>query len=115
MDVGEDDDGETTYTYTNKEPQGWDTGRLGLAIRGYVANDGQDGKDLDGLLRGDESMAGITMTLKKGAVTAPPVKTDARGFYEFENLDAGTYTVSAGEAPNAVAIHAIEQKTTGAL
>ena len=49
------------------------------------------------------------MTLKKGAVTVD-TKTDARGFYSFENLDAGTYTVSAGEATNAVAIHAIERR-----
>ena len=99
-EVDEVDD--TTWAYTNKEFRKWETGRLGLAIRGYVANDGQDGKDLDGLLRGDESMAGITMTSSRRAQSPrPPVKTDARGFYEFKNLDAGTYTVSAGEAPNA--------------
>ena len=109
VDVGEDDDGETTYTYVNEHEEIWETGRLGLAIRGYVANDGQDGEDLDGLLRGDETMAGITMTLKKGAVTVDTKETTASGRYSFENLEAGTYTVSAGEASNAVAIHAIEE------
>ena len=108
VDVGEDDDGKTTYTYVNRHEQSWRTGRLGLAIRGYVANDGQDGEERDGLLRGDESMAGITMTLKKGTVTMTE-NTDASGLYEFKNLDAGTYTVSAARAANARAIHQIKQ------
>ena len=103
VDVGEDDDDETTYTYVNRHEQSWRTGRLGLAIRGYVANDGQDGEDRDNLLRGDESMAGIEMTLKKGLLTVD-TDTDASGFYAFENLEAGTYTVSAGSASNARAI-----------
>ena len=82
-----------------------------MAIKGYVAND----KDRNSLLRGDESMAGITMTLKKGAFTADPVETDARGFYSFENLEAGSYTVSAGRASNARAIHSISpEPVTGA-
>ena len=76
-----------------------------MSISGYVAND----KDRNSLLRGNESMAGITMTLKKGAVTADPVETDARGFYLFENLEAGIYTVTAGGAANARAIHEIKQ------
>ena len=58
-----DEDDDTTWAYTNAHVQNWRTGRLGLAISGYVANDGQDGEDRDGLLRGDESKAGITMTL----------------------------------------------------
>ncbi len=113
---GEDDDGNTTYTYANGANVSWDTGRLGLAIRGYVANDGQDGEDRDGLLRGDESMAGIEMTLynstnKARVAGVDPVETDASGFYQFENLKAGTYTVRAGTASNARAIVSITQNS----
>ena len=106
--TGEDDDGNTTYTYRNHHEQTWRTGRLGLSIKGYVANDGQDGEDRDGLLRGDESMAGITMTLLDSdddVVTT--TETNASGFYSFDDLSAGNYTVSAGTASNAVAIDAI--------
>ena len=60
-----------------------------MAISGYVANDGQDGEGRDNLLRGDESKAGITMTLRDGPVVVEPVETDARGFYSFENLAEG--------------------------
>ena len=102
---GEDDDGDKTYSYVNRHFKKWDTGRLGLSIKGYVANDGQDGKDRDGLLRGDESKAGITMTLRDAGVD--PVKTDARGFYSFENLAAGSYRVTAGSGTNYRAIHSI--------
>ena len=107
---GTDAAGDPTYSYRNADLQAWRTGRLGQSIRGYVANDGQDGEDLDNLLRGDESMAGITMTLldaDDNEVTT--TDTEADGYYEFVNLEAGTYTVSAGEASNAVAIHAIAE------
>ena len=106
VEVGEDDDGDTTYTYVNGHEENWRTGRLGLAIRGYVANDGQDGEDRDNLLRGDESMAGITMTLRRGTVVRT-AKTEASGFYSFENLEAGSYTVTAGSGTNYRAIHSI--------
>ena len=106
VEVGEDDDGDTTYTYVNGHEENWRTDRLGLAIRGYVANDGQDGEDRDNLLRGDESMAGITMTLRRGTVVRT-AKTEASGFYSFENLEAGSYTVTAGSGTNYRAIHSI--------
>ena len=109
VEVGEDDDGDTTYTYVNGHEENWRTGRLGLAIRGYVANDGQDGEDRDNLLRGDESMAGITMTLRRGTVVVRTAKTEASGFYSFDELAEGSYTVSAGRASNALAIHAINR------
>ena len=106
VDVGENDDGETTYSYRNAHEEDWTAGRLGLSIAGYVANDGQDGEELDGLLRGDESMAGITMTLltSNGKTSLATTDTDARGFYSFDDLAAGSYLVSAGTASNAVAI-----------
>jgi len=63
-------------------------------------------------------MAGITMTLYNSANTRPvagvdPVETHASGFYEFEGLAEGNYTVRAGSASNARAIHAIAQDEDG--
>jgi hypothetical protein len=110
-EIDEDDD--TTWAYTNEYPKSWGTDRLNLAIRGYVANDGQDGEQLDGLLRGDESRAGVTVTLKKGAVTEATTVTNPSGDYEFDGLDAGSYTVVAGRGSNYRAIHAIARRTTG--
>ena len=52
MITGTNDDGDNTWTYANRRWVKWDTDRLGLSIKGYVANDGQDGEDMDGLLRG---------------------------------------------------------------
>ena len=109
---GENDDGETTWAYMNGHEQTWRTGRLNLAIRGYVANDGQDGEDMDGLLRGDESKAGVTVTLKKGTVTVGTTETARDGYYEFDGLDAGSYTVSASSGSNYRAIHAINRHPT---
>ena len=106
---GEDDDGETTYSYANAHVQNWNTGRLNLAIRGYVANDGQDGEDMDGLLRGDESKAGVTVTLKRGTTTVGTTDTNDGGFYQFEGLAAGRYTVSASSGSNYRAIDNISQ------
>ena len=110
---GEDDDGETTYSYANAHVQNWNTGRLNLAIRGYVANDGQDGEELDGLLRGDESKAGVTLTLRRGTTVVGTADTDDGGFYQFEDLAAGSYSVSASSGSNYLAIHAIARRTTG--
>ncbi|MDE2794489.1 MAG: carboxypeptidase regulatory-like domain-containing protein [Gemmatimonadota bacterium] len=110
VDMGENDDGETTYSYRNAHEENWETGRLGLSIRGYVANDGQDGEDMDGLLRGDEAMAGIEMTLlDDDDDVVATTETEADGFYSFDDLAAGDYTVSAGRASNARVIHAINR------
>jgi hypothetical protein len=108
---GTNDDDEKTWKYDNAHEQNWRTVRLGLAISGYVANDGQDGEDRDGLLRGDELKAGITMTLKAGAKTLQTTDTDASGFYSFKNLAAGNYTVIAGAASNAIAL--MERRARG--
>ena len=109
VDVG-DDDGTTTWAYVNGYEHDWETGRLGHSIKGYVANDGQDGEDRDNLLRGDESKADITMTLRKGTDVVGTAETNARGLYSFDDLAEGdNYTVSAGSGTNYRAIHAIEE------
>ncbi|MDE2874747.1 MAG: carboxypeptidase regulatory-like domain-containing protein [Gemmatimonadota bacterium] len=106
-EIDENDD--TTWAYQNEHMQNWSTGRLNLAIRGYVANDGQDGEDMDGLLRGDESKAGVTVKLLKGTKSVATTETDADGYYEFDGLEAGSYTVSASSGSNYRAIHAINR------
>ena len=100
---GEDDDGNTTYTYPNREDVSWDTGRLGLAIMGYVGND-ENGDDR---LRGDEAIEGVTLRLMRGVrrssttgayfggTLVATATTDDGGFYSFENLARGTYQVRA--------------------
>ena len=114
MITGTNDDGDKTWTYANRHEQNWRTGRIGLSIKGYVANDGQDGENTDGLLRGDESMAGIELTLWNDDNDArvagvDPVTTDASGLYSFDNLAAGDYTVRVGSASNAIALHEIKR------
>ena len=119
---GTNDDDEKTWTYDNSHEQNWNTGRLSMSVKGYVANDGQDGEDADGLLRGDESMAGITMTLLNSTGRAraklpdgtnvPTVETNASGFYSFDGLAEGNYVVSAGSAANALALTARNRHPT---
>ena len=110
---GTNDDGETTYKYANRHHKAWRTGRIGLSIKGYVANDGQDGEFADNLLRGDESMAGIVVTASQGNAVRGSATTDASGFYSIENLAAGSYTIEAGAAANAMALHAITRNAAG--
>ncbi len=52
--------------------------------------------DLDnsGILDGSESgISGVTVQLKSGSTVAVTSTTDASGYYRFDNLSAGTYTV----------------------
>ena len=105
------EENDTSWSYVNQHRQPWSTGRLNLAIRGYVANDGQDGEDMDGLLRGDESKAGVKLTLLNAAGTKRlgTTETDADGYYEFDELEEGGYTVSASSGSNYRALHAINR------
>ena len=90
----DDDDAMTTYVGTaGADTATWTTTRGGLSIKGYVGNDGLRG---DSLLRGDESKAGITITLKDGTTAVATAQTDASGLYSFAALAEGSYTVSAG-------------------
>ncbi len=110
--VDEIEDGDTTWAYSNEQEQDWSTRRLNMAIRGYVANDGQDGEDRDGLLRGDESKSGVKLTLLSGLKVVATDTTDADGYYEFDELDAGSYTVRASSGSNYRALHAINRSVT---
>ena len=77
---------------------------LRLDIKGYVANDGNEGNDpegeVDGIVRGDEAVAGVEVAL--GTITKvstnkkdttfnwlQTVMTNADGLYEFEDVTEG--------------------------
>ena len=96
---------DTTWVGTRgADSASWATTRQGLSVRGYVGND-----DGDNLMRGDEAIEGVTLTLYRGgristvtrrltgATRVASTTTDASGYYAFDNLaDAGaTYRVRA--------------------
>ena len=99
-DEGEDDDDEDTEyvgTAWSKPNADFTATKLRLSIKGFVANDGGDGR-----ARGNESMAGVTVNLlaiaKDGVskdkkdttfATAATTTTDDSGFYEFNELTEG--------------------------
>ncbi|MDE2875876.1 MAG: carboxypeptidase regulatory-like domain-containing protein [Gemmatimonadota bacterium] len=102
----EDEEGmDTTWVgIRGTDGASWMTTRQGLSVRGYVGND-----DGDNLMRGDEAIEGVTVTLYRGgristvtgalggATRVGSTTTDADGYYAFDDLaDAGaTYRVIA--------------------
>ena len=77
---------------------------LRLDIKGYVANDGNEGNDavgeVDGIVRGDEAVAGVEVALGTIASLSAnkkdttfnwlqTVETNADGLYEFEDVTEG--------------------------
>ena len=60
------------------------------SISGSVVND----SNLDGSLSGEAGLSGWTVTLKSGSTVVDTKTTGANGDYAFNNLDAGTYTVT---------------------
>ena len=100
------DDKDTTTKYVGtaaRDTATWSTKQVGLAIMGYVGNDLNTNK----LFRGDEAIAGVTLQLMTGVLTSlttgnysggkvvATAFTNSRGFYSFEDLDAGSYQVRA--------------------
>ncbi|MDE2876867.1 MAG: hypothetical protein OXQ93_15610, partial [Gemmatimonadota bacterium] len=98
----------------------WDVTRIGLKIMGYVGNDSNGDK----LMRGDESMADVALTLKtgmrqnsttkvwSGGTTVAETATDPAGFYAFENLRAGVeYFVVASSGSGYRAVRALTGNT----
>ncbi len=98
----DDEDTLTKYVGTaDAEAARWTTTRGGLAIMGYVANDG----DGNNLVRGDEAMAGVTVRLltnvtfvrtgrNRGKLAsskeAATTETAANGLYSFTDLNDTT-------------------------
>ena len=90
---------------------------LRLDIKGYVANDGNEGNDaigeVDGIVRGDEAVAGVEVAL--GTITKvsankkdttfnwlQTVMTNEDGLYEFEDVTEGAaYVVRVLESADA--------------
>lgn len=81
-----------------------------LAVGDYVWID-NDGDGQQGT--GEPAVENVLVTLLDAdgkpvvdlnGVSVPPVRTDARGHYVFDNVPPGTYTVSFSELPNGYAI-----------
>ena len=86
----DDDDTLTKYVGTAAQDTArWSTQQLGLDIMGYIGND----VNRDDKFRGDEAVAGITVRLSGGGESRSTT-TDERGFYMFEDLPSGSYTVT---------------------
>ncbi len=84
------DDNDTLTKYVGTAAQDtarWSTTRLGLRIMGYIGHDG----NRDGKFRGDESVAGISVRLSGGVSMS--TTTDEHGFYKFDDLPSGRYTI----------------------
>ena len=94
VEANKDDEDDIEYDGA-EETEIWEVTRIGLKIMGYVGNDNGDR-----LMRGDESIAGVEMTLNtgmkldkngvySGGTLVAETETDAAGFYVFEDLRAG--------------------------
>ena len=94
----DDDDTEYVGTVWSKDNADFTATKLRLSIKGYVANDGGDGR-----ARGNEAQPGVDVNLLKIAkatdvsknlkdttfTTVATASTDASGLYEFNNLTEG--------------------------
>ena len=86
------DDKDTLTKYVGTAAQdtaNWSVQRLGLKLMGYIGNDVNG----DSRFRGDESNAGISVRLSGGGLSMSTT-TNERGFYEFEDLPEGRYTIT---------------------
>ena len=90
----DDEDTLTDYVGTaGQDTADWSTQRLGLKIMGYIGN---DASPTDKQMRGDEAVEGVRVRLSNGDET----NTDKYGFYEFEDLAEGSYTVTPTSTGN---------------
>jgi len=86
----DDKDSLTKYVGTAaQDTANWSVQRLGLKLMGYIGNDVNG----DSRFRGDESNAGISVRLSGGGLSMSTT-TNERGFYEFEDLPEGRYTIT---------------------
>ena len=87
----DDKDTATKYVGTaGVDTAKWSTRRLGLKLMGYIGNDRNGSKTL----RGNETVEGITVELTRSGFDKVTTRTDDRGFYKFENLEAGSYRIT---------------------
>jgi len=86
------DDKDTLTKYVGTAAQdtaNWSVQRLGLKLMGYIGNDVNG----DSKFRGDEAVAGISVRLSGGGLSRSTT-TNERGFYKFEDLPEGRYTIT---------------------
>ena len=106
----DDDDTLTAYVGTaGADTAKWSTRQLGLAIKGYIGND----INRDSKMRGDETVAGIVVTLTRSGFETMKDTTDEYGFYQFENLEGGTYKVTPGSRGNYLVNRGYRTLTSG--
>ena len=89
----------------------WTTTRIDLKVIGYIGNDA----DGDKLMRGDETLAGVAVSLTRGPETIATAETDARGLYVFENLEEGRYGVTASSGSNYLVLRGFDPDTDEAV
>ncbi|MYH53047.1 MAG: hypothetical protein F4139_08855 [Gemmatimonadetes bacterium] len=89
-------DADENYAYTNTETQNWSLSRLGLEIRGYVANVSHEENDV---VRGDETYAGAMLRATRGA-NSYTAEVQADGSYKFTGLPQGSYKIRALNTAN---------------
>ena len=110
-ETADDRNGHTTYVGTaGTDKASWTTTRIGLEIMGYIGNDANS----DRRMRGDEALAGVTVRLTRGPETVATAKTDSRGLYVFENLEAGRYAVVPSSGSDYTVLRGFDPNTGAA-
>ena len=114
-------DGETTQSVWVYHDEGtddpgtdrarWTTTKIGLKVAGYIGNDA----DGDRRMRGDEALAGVSVSLTRGPETIATVETDDRGLYVFENLEEGRYGVTASSGSDYIVLRGFDPDTDAAI
>ena len=102
----------TTYVGTaGADKARWTTTRINLKIMGYIGNDASSDK----LMRGDEALAGVAVRLTRGPEAVATVETNDRGLYVFDNLEEGTYAVTASSGRDYLVLRAFDPNTGAAI
>ena len=120
-DEGEDDENDDTdYVGTaSTNMASFTATKLRLSIKGFVANDGGDGR-----ARGNEAMAGVTVNLMARAnardteysVVAKTAETDGNGMYEFNELVQGSrYRVAVVAGDDYVGLRGLGVSKSGVV
>lgn len=95
----DDKDTATKYVGTAaKDSAKFTTQQLGLKLMGYIGHD----ENRDKKFRGDEVVKGITVRLT-GSGVSKTTTTDEVGFYKFEDLPKGSYTIRPSSSTYVIA------------
>ncbi|MDE2981580.1 MAG: hypothetical protein OXU74_10335 [Gemmatimonadota bacterium] len=118
----DDEDEDTDYVGTawSMADADFTATKLRLAIKGFVANDGND----DGRARGNEAMAGVMVNLLEAAnakdtaftKVAATAETDASGLYSFDNLTEGkSYKVAVVATDDYAGLRSLKVSKSGVV